>query len=897
MERSAAFCAQRGRSRRRPSELGTCGRPSGSVLKPERAKLKIILVHNTYQRPGGEDVVFEQERQLLERFGHQVVVYRRSNFEVDYYPGVKRLVLLKKAVWNSETRDTFADLLRVEKPDVVHVHNTWIMISPSIYSACREAGVPVVQTLHNYRLLCPVGTFFRDGKVCEECLEHTLWRSFRNGCYRDSRAETAAVGLMLTVHRTRHTWERDVTAYILLTEFAHSKFLLGGLPAEKMFIKPNFLHPDPGMRTGDGEYAIFAGRLSPHKRVSTLLDVWTRLQSRIPLVIVGGGEEQSHLENKAASNNLDMVKFTGWLPHDQTVATIRGARFLIFSSDWYETFGLTMVEAFACGVPVICSRMGAMEEIVEDGRTGLHFTPGDNEDLAAKIEWAWNHPDEMRQMGQAARREYESKYTAEKNYPRLMEIYQQAIAAQALESRSLDRNVPDSRVAANEPQTVIQPRQPAVVTGGPRSVHAPLVREASKNGRLRIVVAHNYYLIPGGEDESLRREGELLRSAGHEVVEFIRHNREIKQSDFLGKASLAVRTVWADDSRKALLSFLKDVKPDIVHFHNTFPLMSPSVYYACRDAGVPVIQTLHNPRLFCPGGSLERNGQICEDCKGKKVAWPSVLHACYRQSRLQTGVVATMLAVHWQAKTWQEMVSLYIASTPFYRRKFIEAGFPAEKIVLKPHFVEDPQVVHRDGGYALFVGRLAYEKGVPTLLGAWDKVGKIPLKIRGEGPLMPEVQEAAQKSQGTIEIVPRLDRKGLNELMSGARFLIWPSRGYYETFGYVAAEAFSCSLPVIASRIGVAEEIVQDQQTGLHFTSGDAEDLARKVEWAWNNPEKVAALGRAARREYEQKYTPAKNYPMLMQIYQRAIAMHAEQKPAPAPSLDPQPVVVDSDGF
>ncbi len=388
---------------------------------------------------------------------------------------------------------------------------------------------------------------------------------------------------------------------------------------------------------------------------------------------------------------------------------------------------------------------------------------------------------------------------------------------------------------------------------------------------MRIVLAHNYYQIPGGEDETLRRERELLTSEGHYVKEFVRWNSEIKRTDILAKITLAARTVWADDSRKAMLAFLRAEKPDLVHIHNTFPLMSPSVYYACREAGVPVVQTLHNARLFCPGGNLERNHRICEDCKGKKVAWPGVVHGCYRQSRIETGVVAAMLAVHWQLKTWEKMISVYIVSTPFYRRKFMEAGFPEEKIVVKPHFVEDPGVTRRDAGHALFVGRLSTEKGVETLLRAWDKLNNIPLKIRGDGPLLPEVQEVVRESGGSVEIVPRLDRKGLNNLISGARFLIWPSQGYYETFGYVAIEAFSCGVPVIASRVGVAQEIVHDQRTGLHFTSDDPNDLASKVEWAWSHQNEMDAMGRAARAEYEAKYTPERNYPMLMDIYRRAL--------------------------
>jgi glycosyltransferase involved in cell wall biosynthesis len=847
--------------------------------------MKIVLVHCHYFQTGGEDVVFQQERELLERAGHQVLLYRRNNSETDSYPGMKRLVLLQKAIWNSSARDEFTELLQREKPDLVHVHNTWVMISPSIYSACREAGVPVVQTLHNYRLLCPMGTFFRDGHICEECVDHSLWRSIRNGCYRDSRAETAAVGIMLAVHRRRQTWENDVTSYIVLTDFARKKFLNGGLPENKLFVKPNFVDPDPLPRSGDGDYAIFAGRLSPERRVSTLLDAWTLLRNRVPLKIVGGGEERAHLQQKADWKELDMVEFTGLLPHDQTVGAIKGARFLIFASEWYETFGLTMIEAFASGVPVICSRLGAMQEIVEDGRTGLHFDPGNYRDLAEKVDWAWNHPEQMREMGKSARLEYENKYTAEKNYPRLMEIYEDAIARNRAESARAQHH---SRV----PSTA----QNLSLTAAERLKSAPteiIAKQAmpgqpTGNAPLKVVIAHNYYQLSGGEDETMRREGELLRSAGHDVKEFIRRNSEIAPSNVAARAGLAVRTIWSESSRKSMLAFLKETRPDVVHFHNTFPLMSPSVYYACRDADVPVVQTLHNPRLICPGGSLERDNHVCEDCKGKRIAWSAAVHACYRQSHIQSGVAAAMLAVHWQLRTWQEMISIYVVSTPFYRRKFIEAGFPEEKIFVKPHFVEDPEVTHCDRGYAVFVGRLANEKGVPILLRALEKVPNVPLKIRGDGPCLLQVEELARKSGGRVEILPRLNRKELNHLIAGARFLIWPSQGYYETFGYVAVEAFSCGVPVVASRVGVAEEIVQDGITGLHFTANDPHDLASKVEWAWSHPAEMEAMGGRARTEYIAKYTPERNYPMLMEVYRRAMGVSADRElVAPSPEYMP----------
>jgi len=388
--------------------------------------VKILLVHNTYQQPGGEDVVFSQERRMLENNGHEVSVYQRSNWEANEYTGLRQIALAGRTVWASDTRREFLRLLSAQKPEIVHVHNTFPMISPSIYSACSEAEVPVVQTLHNYRLLCPGATLFRDGKVCEECITFSLVRGVEHGCYRQSRGATAVTAVMLAFHRMRGTWERDIACYIALTDFSKSKFVQGGLPAERIFVKPNFVDPDPYVRSGNRDYALFVGRLSPEKRVSTVLQAWKLLNLPIPIEVLGGGPDQAELEAQAVQDNLTNVHFQGQVTRERTLAAINGARFLVFSSEWYENFPVTIAEAFGCRTPVIASRLGAMAEIVGDGYSGLHFTPGDPEDLARKVEWAWTHPDETQAMGENARKEYESKYTAEKNYPRLMEIYERA---------------------------------------------------------------------------------------------------------------------------------------------------------------------------------------------------------------------------------------------------------------------------------------------------------------------------------------------------------------------------------------------------------------------------------------------------------------------------------------
>jgi glycosyltransferase involved in cell wall biosynthesis len=391
--------------------------------------MKILIVHNEYQESGGEDVVFEQERRLLARNGHQVVTYERSNHELEAYSNLQRVGMLKQIISATDSKREIREILRAERPHLVHVHNIFMMVSPSVYKVCQEEGVPVVQTLHNYRLLCPAAIFYRDGHVCEECCEHGLLRSVCHGCFRDSRAATAAIALMLQVHRTKRTWQDSVNGYVALTEFARQKFIRGGLPANKIHVKPNFVHPDPGERSAAGDYALFAGRLSEGKGVSTLLAAWNLLASSIPLLVIGDGPLRPMLEAEARRKNMQRVAFRGHLDVTETRAAMKRAAFLIVPSVWYETFSLNIAEAFACGTPVICSRLGAMQENVADHRTGLHFTAGDAEDLARKIEWAWTHPSELALMGREARREYENRFTPERNYTRLMEIYQRAVNA------------------------------------------------------------------------------------------------------------------------------------------------------------------------------------------------------------------------------------------------------------------------------------------------------------------------------------------------------------------------------------------------------------------------------------------------------------------------------------
>src|SRR5918992_2255733 len=385
--------------------------------------MKVLAVHNRYQQPGGEDQVFLAETALLESYGHSVVRYSTHN---DRVAAMNRLALAGNTLWNSSTYQELRTLIRQERPQVAHFHNTFPLVSPAGYYAARAEEVPVVQTLHNYRLLCPNALFFRDGGVCEDCLGKAVpWPGIVHKCYRGSRMASGVVATMLTAHRVLRTWTEMVDVYVALTEFARRKFVEGGLPAESTVVKPNFVYPDPGPGEGRGGYALFVGRLSPEKGVGTLLAAWERLKEQIPLKVVGDGPlAESVVE---AASRYPHIEYLGYRSPEEVHALMKEASMLVFPSEWYEGFSRVMAEAFATATPIIAAEIGAAAELVEHGHTGLRFRPGDPEDLAAQVGWFFSHPEEHAWMRRAVRAEYEAKYTAQRNYQMLLEIYELAL--------------------------------------------------------------------------------------------------------------------------------------------------------------------------------------------------------------------------------------------------------------------------------------------------------------------------------------------------------------------------------------------------------------------------------------------------------------------------------------
>ena len=382
--------------------------------------MKIVIVHNHYQQAGGEDTVVRAERELLQKAGHEVSSFEVSNDPIGSL--ASQVGVGFQVVYSFSRRQELREVLKTNAPDVVHVHNFFPLLTPSIYDACADLGVPVVQTLHNYRLLCPRGFFMRDGKICEECLYKGPFHGVRYGCYRGSRLQTLPVALMLAFHRWRRTWYDRVNRFVVLTEFAREKFIQAGFGAQQLVVKPNFVTlPRQASKQG-GEYALFVGRLSAEKGVETFLGAWRDLNG-MPLKVVGDGP----LLDRVISSGPTAMEVLGRQSHSDTLSLMAEALFLILPAVCSEGFPMVIAEAMACGRPVVASRLGAMAEIIDDGRTGLLFEPGNASDLADKARWLLAHPQQAEEMGRNAREEYEKKYTPELNYKMLLQIYEMAI--------------------------------------------------------------------------------------------------------------------------------------------------------------------------------------------------------------------------------------------------------------------------------------------------------------------------------------------------------------------------------------------------------------------------------------------------------------------------------------
>jgi glycosyltransferase involved in cell wall biosynthesis len=405
-----------------------------NIIKP--SPMKILTVHNSYLQHGGEDAVADMESRLLRDHGHDVECYRQSNAGIHEMPA---MALACASIWSHSSAAAIDRSCASFQPDLIHAHNTFPLISPALYWMAARRKIPIVLTLHNFRLLCPQAMFLREGKNCEACLSKLPWRAVTRKCYRNSLLQSGAVAIMLTAHRAIGTYRNKVTSYIAPSDYSRRKFIAGGFPQERIHVKPNFVDvadvPEWTRRKG----GLFVGRLSPEKGLGVLIEAMEGMPgdsaSDRPyrcIRVVGSGP----MEERVARHFGD--RYLGARPSAEVLDLLRTSLFLVAPSTCGESFGLVVIEAFSCGVAVIASNRGALAELVEDGVTGLLVVPGDASDLARKIQWACDHPDRMLSMGRAAYAEYRKKYTASENYGLLMGIYRNAMSSAALSTRGAE---------------------------------------------------------------------------------------------------------------------------------------------------------------------------------------------------------------------------------------------------------------------------------------------------------------------------------------------------------------------------------------------------------------------------------------------------------------------------
>jgi glycosyltransferase involved in cell wall biosynthesis len=392
---------------------------------------------------------------------------------------------------------------------------------------------------------------------------------------------------------------------------------------------------------------------------------------------------------------------------------------------------------------------------------------------------------------------------------------------------------------------------------------------------MRILVAHNRYQFSGGEDAVVRDEVELLRQRGHSV-ELLEENNDAIHG-FCGQLHASASIFYSAHSRKRMRQAIRNFQPEILHVHNWFPMLSPSIIMEADSSGIAIVQTLHNFRMLCANALLFRDGVICTDCVGKSLPLDGVIHGCYRGSRAGSAIVTAANAFHHLARTW-DGVDLFIAVSGFEREILVRGGLPSKKVVAKPNFVnlETVPAERNTEGAALFVGRLSPEKGIRALLLAWS-TGKIPLhlKIIGDGPMSGEVRSCAA-TNASVEYVGPQPPSVVYREMAKAKFLVFPSE-WYETFGRTVVEAFSQGTPVLAADLGGIRELVEEGVTGYRFPPGNVDALV------------AGALRFSSGLEYEQmrvncrnlflgKYTAEINYTLLMNVYAQAITSRKKRE-------------------
>jgi len=409
--------------------------------------MKILIVHNRYRptAPSGEDAVVDQESSALSSRGHDVVLFQRHSDEIATWSPLRRATLPVRLLWSEQSRRSIADSLNHFAPDVVHIHNIFPLVTPSILYACRDASIPVVATLHNYKLGCAAGTLFREGHVCHDCLAGSSRPALTHGCYRGSAATTAPVVFGSWLHRS--AWQTMITAYIFISAAQRDVLAPVGLPADRSFVKHNFVPTPPShSRIATEPQVAYVGRLDEAKGAPFLMRAWDAFRARHPrsplrLVVVGGGDLAPTVASWAVQH--PSVTIAGHVTREEVCRILGQSRAVVVPSQWEETFGMVAVEAMAAGTPAVASAHGAFPELITPGSDGALFPPTDIDALVKIFADIDDHPAQWDAYGQTARQTYQTRFSQDAGIARLLEIYRFAVDSPIERSRRRTQDAAD----------------------------------------------------------------------------------------------------------------------------------------------------------------------------------------------------------------------------------------------------------------------------------------------------------------------------------------------------------------------------------------------------------------------------------------------------------------------
>lgn len=789
--------------------------------------MKILIIHNKYGKFSGEESAVESLNQILKDNKHEIINYFRGSEEIEKMIFGKPRAFFS-GFYNRKSVKEIKAIIVSEKPDIVHVHNLFPFISPAILTDIKKLKIPIVMTVHNYRLMCPNGLFKSKNTICEKCTSGVReLNCVVNNCENDIFKSLGYALRNFWARKKKHYLD-NVDAFLCLTEFQKNKLISNGYSAEKIRVIPNFYNgslknyeENPPL----GNYVAFAGRITIDKGIELIIDAASKLP-HIQFQLAGNIDESIKKDLIIPKN----IIFKGMLnPHELKVF-YKNARFIILPSIWYEGMPIVLLEAMAHQLPVIAPNMAGFREVIHSNYNGLLFEPLDSNSLIINIESLWNNPPLIKEMGSNAFISIRDKYNSKEFYRKLEGTYS---SLSNIDSTHLKKT----------------------------SSHFPKQK--------KVLLIHNKYGKHSGEEAVVNAQIDLLQKNNFKVITYFRGSYELKKMVF-GKIRAFFTGLYSVKAVIEMKNLIQSENPDIVHIHNLFPLISPAVLGVIKKRKIPIVMTVHNYRLMCPNGLFFNENKICEKCTSGTKELNCIIGNCEDQIFKSIGYA---LRNYWarKRKYYINNVDTFLCLTEFQKNKLIANGYSSNRIEVLPNFyngtIDSDSLKDRVGDFVAFVGRLSPEKGIDLLLRAAEKLPKIKFQLAGQ--ISPEYRKNLKIPKNVI-LKGVLDKDELRLFYKNARFLVLPSI-CYEGFPMVLPEAMAHKLPIVAPKIGGFPEIAQENVNALLFNLFDEKSLVHCLETLWEDEKLVMEYGNNSYEIASKRFNSKIYFDNLHSTYERLL--------------------------